>query len=371
MKRVFLLLLLGVLLLFSACTGTVEEIQQAPPAPNEPSVSIPVEEPNVPAEEPKRIGISMPTDQLQRWKDDGERLEAQLSALGYETELVYAQNDFALQNCQLEAMTDQDVLIVAAVDFSGVEEALQKVKAAGCRIICYDRLVWEPEIVDYYCGFDPYGVGRTMVQYLIDTLDLEHEGTHNAEYFAPDRGDGNWPLLFLPDLLEPYLKKGTLQVPSGQITIEECATENWDSENARMRMETLLSQYYADGTQLDAVFCCNDSLAQGVIEALDNSGYQGSYPIITGQDCAVCGVKNLLAGKQSMSLFKSTQDLADAAVQLADTLLKGEVPTDLDPGIYGCDIPSRLVQPRVVTKENWKELLVDTGCYTLEELGIS
>ena len=114
------------------------------------------------------------------------------------------------------------------------------------------------------------------------------------------------------------------------------ATAGWATDAAQSRFENILASYYADGTQLDAVLASNDSTAQGVANALASS-YTGEYPVLTGQDCDIVSVQNIIAGKQSMSLFKDTRILADKTVEMVDAIMKGAEPpvnneTDYDNG---------------------------------------
>ena len=87
-------------------------------------------------------------------------------------------------------------------------------------------------------------------------------------------------------------------------------------------------------------------------------------PIITGQDCDKPNVKNLVSGLQSMSVFKDTRTLADVTVKMVDAIVKGTEPEINDTGI----IPSYLCDPVVVTKDNYEEILIDSGYYTAEDV---
>ncbi len=116
-------------------------------------------------------------------------------------------------------------------------------------------------------------------------------------------------------------------------------------------MDTIIAGNYSDGTNLDAVLCSNDSTALGVENALAAS-YTGEYPIITGQDCDTPNVKNLVAGKQAMSVFKDTRALASAVVGMVDSIMKGEEPEVYDTESYDNGtgvIPTYLCDPVVVT----------------------
>ena len=135
-------------------------------------------------------------------------------------------------------------------------------------------------------------------------------------------------------------------------------------------MDTIIAGNYSDGTNLDAVLCSNDSTALGVENALAAS-YTGEYPIITGQDCDTPNVKNLVAGKQAMSVFKDTRALATAVVGMVDSIMKGEEPEVNDTESYDNGtgvIPTYLCDPVVVTTDNYKEILIDSGYYTEDQI---
>ena len=124
------------------------------------------------------------------------------------------------------------------------------------------------------------------------------------------------------DVLNPYIESGKLVVKSGQTGFTAAATANWSTADAQSRIENIVSSFYADGTQLHAVMASNDSTALGVANAL-TATYTGEWPIITGQDCDIANVKNMIAGKQAMSIFKDTRDLAKQVVSMVDAIMKG------------------------------------------------
>ena len=172
------------------------------------------------------------------------------------------------------------------------------------------------------------------------------------------------------DVLQPYIDEGKLVVKSGQTAFEQVATANWDSEKAQNRMDTIIAGNYSDGTTLHAVLCSNDSTALGVENALAAS-YTGEYPIITGQDCDVANMKNLVAGKQAMSVFKDTRTLASQVVKMVDAIMQGGEAEVNDTESYDNGtgvIPTYLCEPVVVTTDNYKEMLIDSGYYTEDQL---
>ncbi|MBR5116837.1 MAG: sugar-binding protein, partial [Lachnospiraceae bacterium] len=265
------------------------------------------------------------------------------------------------------------VLVIASIDGSSLGTALAKAKEAGIPVIAYDRLLMQSDAVSYYATFDNYMVGTKQGEYIRDTLDLENaSGPFNLEVFTGDPGDNNATFFYngAMDVLNPYIDAGKLVIQSGQKDFATVATANWSTEEAQKRMENIISSYYADGTALDVVLCSNDSTAMGVENALD-SAYSGAWPIITGQDCDIANVKNMIAGKQSMSIFKDTRSLAKQVVEMVTDIMNGKDPKVNDTSTYDNGVkvvPSYLCEPVFADINNYKELLIDSGYYTEDQL---
>ena len=322
-----------------------------------------------------KVGVSMPTKDLQRWNQDGANMQAELEAAGYEVDLQYASNDVQTQVSQVENMIagGANVLVIAAIEGSSLGEALDMAKAANIPVIAYDRLLMNSDAVSYYATFDNYMVGTKQGEYIVDALDLDNaEGPFNMEITAGDPGDNNAGYFYngAMDVLNPYIEAGKLVVVSGQTSFDEVATPTWATETAQSRAENILSSNYADGTQIDVWLCSNDSTALGVENALA-ANYNGEYPIITGQDCDIENVKNMIAGKQSMSIFKDTRTLASQVVKMVGQILNGETVDVNDTEKYDNGtgvIPSYLCEPVFADVNNYKELLIDSGYYAESDL---
>ena len=323
----------------------------------------------------QKIGVSMPTKDLQRWNQDGANMQAELEAAGFEVDLQYASNDVQTQLSQIENMISSgaNVLVIAAIEGSSLGEALDMAKENDIPVIAYDRLLMESDAVSYYATFDNYMVGTVQGQYIIDTLDLENaDGPFNLEITAGDPGDNNAGYFYngAMDLLKPYIEEGKLVVKSGQVEFDDVATPTWATEVAQSRAENILSSNYADGTNVDVWLCSNDSTALGVENALA-ANYSGEYPIITGQDCDINNTKNMIAGKQSMSVFKDTRTLASQVVKMVGQILNGEEVDVNDTETYDNGVlvvPSYLCEPVFADANNYKELLIDSGYYTEDQL---
>ena len=325
-----------------------------------------------------KVGVSMPTKSLQRWNQDGANMQEKLKAKGYEVDLQFAENKVETQVSQIENMITKGckVIIVGAIDGGSLSSVLDEAKNAGVKVISYDRLIMNTDAVNYYATFDNYGVGKIQGQYIEQKLGLKDgKGPFNFEITTGPLDDNNVVFFFkgAMDVLQPYIDKGQLVVKSGQMSREQCATPNWDEAKAQERMDNLLTTNYASA-KLDAVLCSNDSVSLSVQSALKSAGYNTAdkpMPVITGQDANLPNVKAIISGEQSMSVFKDTRALADQVVKMVDALLSGKEPEVNDTKTYNNGVkivPSYLLKPQFVDKDNYKQLLIDSGYYKEADL---
>ncbi|RCX16874.1 multiple monosaccharide-binding protein [Anaerobacterium chartisolvens] len=325
-----------------------------------------------------KVGVAMPTKSLQRWNQDAENIQKKLTDKGYEVDIQFAENKVDAQVSQIENMVTKGakVIVAVAIDGSALSSVLDDAKATGVKVISYDRLIMNTDAVDYYATFDNYSVGQIQGQYIEEKLGLkEGKGPYNFEIATGPLDDNNVVYFFggAMDVLKPYVDKGQLVVRSKQTTREQCATPNWEENKAQERMDNILTANYTS-ERLDAVLCSNDSVSLGVQSALKSAGYGTSdkpMPILTGQDANIANVKAIVAGEQSMSVFKDTRALADKVVEMVDAVVQGKEPDVNDTKSYNNGkkvVPSYLLRPVAVDKDNYKKLLVESGYYTEDEL---
>lgn len=336
-----------------------------------------------------KIGISMPTQSLERWNRDGAYLDEQFKAAGFETILTFSDNDSGRQVNDIQNMLADGVnlLIVAAIDGEALNTAMNEAAEANVPVISYDRLILN-DAVSYYVSFDNYTVGKLQGEFIKNTLDLDNAGdnkVYNMEITAGDPADNNAGYFYngAVDVLKPYIDAGTLKVVSGQIDFDKVATAQWNTDTALERAQNVLSSYYADGTQLDVWLCSNDSTALGVAQAI-TSDYAGSNSVlITGQDGDEANLKNIVDGVQTMTVYKNVSNEAIVTLGLAKAMLAGDtideslistfnIECAYDTESYetsaGNKCPSFLLVPNVITKDNLQDL-VDTGLYTMGDDG--
>lgn len=325
------------------------------------------------------VGIAMPTQSAERWIADGANMVKVLEDLGYETDLQYAEDVVQNQISQIENMITKgvDVLVIASIDGSALTDVLEKAHEEGISVVAYDRLLMNSEFVDYYATFDNYSVGVLEAEFIIEKLDLENaDGPFNIELFGGSPDDNN-ALFFWDgaiDTLQPYFDNGKLVVVSGQTDFQQAATLRWDGAAAQTRMENILSAHYSSGEDVHAILSPYDPISLGVIEAMKAVGYGSAdkpLPIVTGQDAIEAGVKSIIAGEQSQTVFKDTRELAKKAAGMVQSLLEDSAVDINDEKTYDNGkkiVPSYLLKPISVHIENYEEVLIDSGYFTEDDL---
>ena len=330
------------------------------------------------AQDKGTIGISMPTKSSARWIADGDNMVKVFTEKGYGTDLQYAEDDIPNQLAQIENMVTKgvQVLVIAAIDGTTLSAILQQAHDSGIKVIAYDRLIRDSANVDYYATFDNFQVGVIQADSIVDGLGLKDgKGPFNIELFGGSPDDNN--AFFFYDgamsVLQPYIDSGKLVVQSGQMGMDKVGTLRWDGAVAQARMDNLLSAFYTD-KRVDAVLSPYDGLSIGILSSLKGVGYGSAdqpMPIVSGQDAEVPSIKSMIAGEQYSTVFKDTRELAKVTAEMVDALLAGkEVPVNdtktYDNGVKV--VPSYLLKPVSVGRDNWEEILVGSGYYTKDQI---
>jgi len=323
------------------------------------------------------VGVAMPTKSSERWIADGNNIKEQLEAAGYKVDLQYAEDDIPTQVSQVENMVTKgdSVLVIAAIDGTALGDVLQQAEDSDIPVIAYDRLIRDSESVDYYTTFDNFKVGVQQAESLVQGLEASGDAPYNVELFAGSPDDNNATFFWngAMSVLQPMIDSGDLNVVSGQTDFKQAAILRWDAATAQKRMEDILTASYTTEA-VDGALSPYDGLSIGIIAALKANGYGGggkALPVVTGQDAEVASVKSILDGEQYSTIFKDTRELAEVTVDMIKAIADGGQPEVNDTETYDNGVkvvPSYLLQPVAVTKDNVEKALVDTDYYTAAEL---
>ncbi len=323
------------------------------------------------------IGISMPTKSSERWIKDGAAMKEILEGKGYTVDLQYAEDDIPTQKSQIENMITKGakVLVIAAIDGSTLSDTLDSAASSGVKIISYDRLLVNTDAVSYYATFDNRRVGQQQAESLMEGIKkLKGEAPYNIELFAGSPDDTNSFYFFqgAMDVLQPLIDDGTVVVPSGQLTQDEVGTLRWDGAVAQARMDAILAANYTDGKKLSGVLSPYDGISRGILSSLTAFGLTGAdTPVVTGQDAEAASIKLIISGDQYSTILKDTRELAKVAAGMVDAVLSGTEPEINDTETYDNNVkivPSYLLEPFIVTADNYQELVMDSGYLKPEDI---
>ena len=272
---------------------------------------------------------------------------------------VAATPEPAVQRQQLEAMITRgvDVLILAVVDAKGLRSTVEAAHRAGIPVIAYDRLAQGP--ISGYVTFDGATVGRLQGEGLLKAM-----GT---------KADGGQIVMMNGATTDPnadWYKQGALSVLKGKVKIgKSYDTVGWRPENAYVNMTGAIAALGAGN--IDGVLAANDSLAGAVVSAF-NATEVRPLPPITGQDADLPAVRRIVRGDQYMTVYKPFKPAADAAVEMAVALGRGEKVSSIATGTVDSvttkGIPAVLLPSVSVTVGNIKDTLVKDGMYTIDQI---
>jgi len=312
-----------------------------------------------------KVGVILPdTASSQRWgTDDPKFLKAAFDAAGVPVDIQNAQGDKTQFQTIADAMISSGVKVLMIVNLdSGTGKAvLDKAKNAGIATIDYDRLTLNGG-ANYYVSFDNVAVGKLQGEGLVKCLtDMKATKPVVAELNGSPT-DNNATLFKegYDSVLKPKYDSGDYVKGPDQ------AVPDWDNAQAGTIFEQMLTQK----KDIKGVLAANDGLGNAVISVLKKNKLNGKVPV-TGQDATVQGLQNILIGDQCMTVYKAIKKEADAASELAIALAKGQKPSTAT-GVTkdvesGKDVPSVLLAPQSITKENVKDVIAD-GFVTKEQL---
>lgn len=303
------------------------------------------------------IGFLLDTLKEERWYKDKALFEEQIMSQGGQVKTLAANGNDDIQIKQAELLIEEgvDVLVVVPHDATISAKIVELAHQAGIKVISYDRLIKDAE-VDYYISFDNEKVGELQAAEILKKVD-----SGNFAYIGGAESDNN-AILFRQgamNILQPLIDSGKIKLVYDQYTDE------WKPENAMNNMKNALKQH---GNNIDAVVAANDGTAGGVIQSLGDVGLAGSVPV-SGQDAELAGVRRIIDGLQTMTVYKSINKLAIESADLAMKVAKGEeVKTDNTINNGKKDIPSIFLEPVAITKDNIQDTIIKDGYLTEEEV---
>lgn len=311
---------------------------------------------NVEGEEKKiQIGLSFDSFVIERWQRDRDVFVSVAKELGAEVNVQNANGVVEEQKRQIDyfIQKEMDVIVIIAIDPSSLRESVSKAKAAGIKVVSYDRLIDDAD-VDLYISFDNEMVGDMMARALVEE-DLENG---SVIMIGGSPTDNNVPMV--EGAFKRVMSKHRVQI------LDSVHADNWRAEEAA-------AYIYANPlkiAQTDAIMCGNDDLATQAVRALAETRQAGDI-LVVGQDADLAACQRIVEGTQVMTVYKPVECLATRAAEEAVALAKGgEITGDdvvtIDSGKY--KIPYIALEPISVNRDNIDEVIIGSGFHLKEDV---
>jgi D-xylose transport system substrate-binding protein len=307
------------------------------------------------------IGLLLPETKTARYEaHDKPVFQAKVKELCPSCKQLYqnASQDAQKQLSQAEAMlaAGANVLVLDAVDVGSVGPIIKEATQKKVPVIAYDRLI-SGQKISYYVSFDNVRQGRIQAQTLVDKIGKSKPIIQiNGAPTDPSAGD---------------YKKGAHQVFDKAVSIKkEYDTPDWSPDKAQREMEQAITALGKDG--FAGVYSANDGMASGIIAAMKGAGIDPKSRPTTGGDGELAALQRIVIGEQYSTIYLTINKQAEVSAELAVALAQhkpvpaGLVNAKTDNGAM--KVPSVLLTPVAVTKDNIKDTVVKDGFYKPSEI---
>ncbi len=299
----------------------------------------------------------MDNTSLERWKKDKELFEKTAKEMGAIAIIKVADSDPDIQYQQALELIEEgvDVMVVIPCDLIKACEIVKKAHAEEIPVISYDRLIRKCN-VDYYVSTDNINIGELQADYLSRVSPVG-----NYALISGPTTDNNAFLLRLGwmNILQPLIDKGDITIAM------DLFTDFWLPDESYR----IMKDYFESGGKVDAIIAGNDALASGAIMALKEYGHDGKV-LVAGQDADISAIRNIVAGIQTITIYKPIESLVYAAVNAAIKIADGKAPSNLNITVNNGKrlVPAILLKAQVVNRQNIKMTVISEGFISEKEL---
>jgi len=302
-----------------------------------------------------KVAFLMPDTASTRYElADRPLFEKRLKELCADCEVLYqnADSDAAKQQQQADSALAQGVkaIVLDPVDSAAAATTVQKAQSQNVPIIAYDRPIPKAK-ADYYVSFDNEKLGEMFAQSLVDKVKEENPGGGLLQVNGSPT-----------DAAAGLIKKGMHKAvdDSGLKLLAEYDTPDWAPAKAQDWVSGQITRFKG---QIDGVVAANDGTAGGSIAAFKAAGEEP--PPVSGNDAELAAAQRIVNGDQYNTISKPIKIVAGAAAEVAYAFAQGK-PPEGKTTLF--DTPSQLFVPTVVTRENLKKELIDSGELKASEL---
>lgn len=304
----------------------------------------------------QKVGLLLDSYVIDRWYLDQKLFTDKVKELGGEVQIEVPHGDPAEQ-VRLGKKLIADgckVIVIVPTDARKAAEIVTAAKAARVPVVSYDRLILSKDL-SFYISYNNIKVGNLQAEYAVKKVPKGNYLLLNGP-----TSDNN-AILFRNgqmNILQPKVKSGEIKI------LADFILNDWSEIESLMKVDEFLS---SSTEKPDVILAANDAIASGAIQSLPKE--LAGKVVVTGQDADLLAIKNIIAGNQSMTIYKPIKPLAHQAAEIAIKLAKGEEiqnKTKLKNGDF--EIDAILLDPLAVDKNNYKETVVQDGHVSLAEI---
>lgn len=240
-----------------------------------------------------------------------DSVEARGEELGYEVLTYDGQNDASKQPSQVEDALQKgvDAIIINPADESSTANALKEAIDQGIPVVTVDRSVDVDGVLSYLVTDNTKGgelVGKWLEEALPEGGNVIHiEGVMGT---APQRERGSGFL----SVIDPN------ENSESKFTILDTVVGDFSMAPAEAAMSDMLSKH----DDIDVVFAQNDTMAVGVVRAIETAGREDDGIIVLGFDGAQEAYDLIEEGKMSATAVQDFVFIGTEAVNYVDQFLK-------------------------------------------------
>lgn len=292
------------------------------------------------------------------WQRNGDSLKKLLEEENFKVNIQFASTSDEQKTQVSEVIESKpNCIVIGAIDSAAFADVLTQAKEYEIPVIAFDRIIFNTDAVSYYASFDNDAIGEGMGLYFEAALNLKSgAGPYNIELFAGGPTDNNAHIFFAQTMkiLEPYFKSGQLVCQSKQTDFNSCAVADWNSANARPRIQKILAEHYTD-KPLHAILSPNDDIAGVLTDELKKAGKPNV--LISGLDGDPEAYNRIKAGIQTFTIAKDPDVLTAKCVRMIKAVVEGTQPDINDVTTYNngvITVPAYLCTPQIIDKTNVK-----------------
>ena len=251
--------------------------------------------------------------------------------LGFKTENITIQDgkgDQAEQTNQIQNFiaSGVDVMILNLVQASSAPQVTDMCKDAGIPVVYINR---EPDTAEEE-RWASDGISATYVG-----ADARQSGTYQGEEIVETsnkgdiNGDGKVSYIMVqgdPENVDAQYRTefSVKALTDAGLEVEELLLQrgDWDQAKGQQIVQDALTQF---GDKIEVVFCNNDAMALGALQAIDAAGRKVNEDIyLVGVDALTEAVQDITEGKMTGTVFNDYMGQAKTAADMAVKFLNGE-----------------------------------------------